>query len=286
MITVKMHDGNGIDVVTQGDGPTILIPVNPIPVEGSQADELRKWGVNPALGKSLIDGLSDKYRVVAFDYEGHVLSKAKPDTLTPNNLTRDFIAIADAVGANEFAYYGYSWLALSGLQLAIRTSRISALIMGGFPPIHGPYREMLQVTMATHGMSLDKNPKKYDTHEKIQATDEYDWSSVELIMDESQTKQFVTLYRTLQDFDDKQAQTMINCPRLCFAGSVDRIDYGEKWGNVHVDIVGPLSNHYDELKAAGWDVHILDGLDHTGAMQSVNVLPILRPWLDSKLLNY
>ena len=28
---------------------------------------------------------------------------------------------------------------------------------------------------------------------------------------------------------------------------------------------------------------VLDGLDHTQAMQAVNVLPILRPWLGSRL---
>ncbi|MDF2650954.1 MAG: alpha/beta hydrolase [Paenibacillus sp.] len=107
-----MHDGNVIYVEIQGDGLPILIPVNPIPIEGSQADELRKWGVDPALGKSLIDGLSEKYRVIAFDYEGHVLSNPKPHTLTPNNIASDFMAIADAAGADKFAYYGYSWLAL------------------------------------------------------------------------------------------------------------------------------------------------------------------------------
>lgn len=276
-----MHDGNVIDVVIQGDGPTILIPVNPIPIDGAQAEEMKKWGVDPTLGQSLIDGLCDKYRVIAFDYEGHVLRTPKPDTLTPDNITSDFLAIADAVGASEFAYYGYSWLALSGMQLAIRTNRLSALIMGGFPPINGPYKEMLRVTMATHEMSISN---KETTSEGNQISDDYDWSNVKVTMTEDQTKQFVTLYQNLQDFHDKEAQSIMNCPRLCFAGSVDKIEYGEQWGNVNVDIVGPLIHQYEELQEAGWDIQVLEGLDHTGAMQAANVLPILRPWLDSKLL--
>jgi hypothetical protein len=284
MIEVKMHDGNVINVEIQGDGPTILLPVNPIPIEGSQADELRKWGVDPALGKSLLNGLSDKYRVIAFNYEGHVLSNPKPDTLTPDTITNDFIAIADAAGADEFAYYGYSWLALSGLQLTIRTNRISALIMGGFPPINGPYKEMFQVTTATHEMSV-VNLGKQNSCEPPKTSDDYNWSKVEVTMNEDQTKQFVTLYQNLQGFDDSLAQSKLNCPRLCFAGSIDRIEYGEKWGNVCVDIVGPLINQSIEIKKAGWDIEILHGLNHTGAMQSANVLPVLRPWLDSKLLN-
>lgn len=53
---------------------------------------------------------------------------------------------------------------------------------------------------------------------------------------------------------------------------------------VHVDIVGPLIKQRKEIEALGWDVHVLDGLDHTLAMQSANVVPIVHSWLDSKLI--
>ena len=284
MTKATMHDGNTIDIVIQGEGPAILIPVNPIPVKGPQADEMRKWGADPALGQALIEGLCDKYRVITFDYEGHVLSNPKPDTLTPDSIAKDFIAIADEAGADRFVYYGYSWLALSGMQLALRTRRVTALIMGGFPPIHGPYKEMLQVTMATHKQSRSvSNPKQGNPESKSQSSDDYDWSNVEVTMNEGQTKQFVTLYQTLQEFNDREAQSRLVCPRLCFAGSADRIDYGEPWGNVRVDIVGPLLRQNEEIEKAGWDVRILEGLDHTGAMQAANVLPVLRSWLDTNL---
>jgi len=240
-----MHDGNTINVVIQGNGHTILMPVNTFPIEGEQADEMKKWGVDSSLGKSLMDGLSDRYRVVAFDYEAHVLSYAKPETLIPENIARDFLAIADATDTDKFAYYGYSWLALSGMQLAIRTNRLLALVMGGFPPIDGPYREMLTVTQTTHKMSSS--------------------------------------YRALEHFNDRKVQDKITCPRLCFAGSDDIIDYGSRWGEVVVNIAEALKNNRQELEAIGWDVEVLEGLDHTGAMQSDNVLSILRPWLDSNL---
>jgi hypothetical protein len=38
-----------------------------------------------------------------------------------------------------------------------------------------------------------------------------------------------------------------------------------------------------ELEALGWQVRVLEGLDHTQAMQAVHVLPILRPWLIDSL---
>jgi glutaredoxin-related protein len=167
------------------------------------------------------------------------------------------------------------------MQLAIRTNRLSALIIGGFPPIDGPYQEMLQVTMATYHMSVSPQSNLAKDTEN---TDKFDWSNVEVTMTEAQTKQFVTLYEQLKTFNDKEAQTKINCPRLCFAGSLDIISYGEKWGNVAVDIVSPLIHQRQALVEIGWDVYVLKGLDHSTAMQAKHVLPILRPWLDSQTL--
>lgn len=102
-------------------------------------------------------------------------------------------------------------------------------------------------------------------------------------MSEAQTRQFVTLYRALHGFDDRSSQPQLTCPRLCFAGSADEIDYDERWGGVRVTIAAPLLSERAELEDLGWDVRVLDGLDHTQAMQPANVLPIVRPWLEANL---
>jgi hypothetical protein len=106
---------------------------------------------------------------------------------------------------------------------------------------------------------------------------------VEVSMPEPQTRQFVTLYRALQGFDDRAAQAQVKCPRMCFAGAADEIQYDERWGNVRVNFAGPVIDRRAELEALGWQVHVLAGLDHTQAMQAVNVLPIVRPWPMSAL---
>ncbi|MET8862144.1 alpha/beta hydrolase [Nonomuraea sp. NPDC004580] len=272
MAEATMHDGETIEVEVHGPGPAVLLPVDPHPVEGERAEEMRKWGMDPALGRTFVDGLSDAFQVVVFDYQGHVMDHPKPGTLTPDNVARDLLAVADAAGAERFAYYGYSWLALSGLQLALRTDRLSALVMGGFPPYAGPYAEMLKVTMATYEMAVDPPaPEQSDDP----------WSSTDGLPSEEQARQFVTLYEGLQGFDDKEAG--LTCPRLCFAGSEDEIRYEEKWGGVTVDLRGPLVRHRAALVERGWDVEVLDGLDHMSAMQPVNVLPVLRPWLSKAL---
>jgi pimeloyl-ACP methyl ester carboxylesterase len=285
MTEARLYDASTIAIEVHGRGPTVLLPVNPQPVEGAQAEEMRRWGADPALGRSLIDRLGDAFRVVAFDYEGHLLRMPKPDTLTPDNVASDLLAVADAAGADRFAYYGYSWLALAGLQLAIRTDRLSALVMGGFPPIGGPYMQMLAVTTATHAMASPASaPSPQPSAEPPdEPAGEPDWSQVEVSLTEAQTRQFVTLYQALQGFDDVAAQAQIRCPRLCFVGSADDIDYDERWGGVHVSMAGPVIDRRAELEALGWQVRVLEGLDHTQAMQAAQVVPILRPWLITQL---
>jgi len=289
MTEARLHDASTIAFEVHGRGPTVLLPVNPEPVEGAQAEELRRWGADPALGRSLIDGLSDAFRVVAFDYEGHLLQVPKPDTLTPANVTGDLLAVADAAGADRFAYYGYSWLALAGLQLAIRTDRLSALVMGGFPPIGGPYTQMLAVTDATHVLASSASASSTAPTSRSSAeppdepAGELDWSQVEVTLTEAQTRQFVTLYQALQGFDDVAVQAQLRCPRLCFVGSADEIDYDERWCGVHVSMAGPVIDRRAELEALGWQVRVLEGLDHMQAMQAAQVVPILRPWLISTL---
>jgi pimeloyl-ACP methyl ester carboxylesterase len=268
-LQATLHDGNAIDVEVYGEGPTLLLPVNPRPAEGELAEQMRQYGNDPALGQSFIKGLSDAFRVVAFDYEGHVLRVPKTLTLTPENVAKDLLAIADAAGAKQFAYYSYSWLAVIGLQLALRTDRLTALIMGGYPPLDGPYKEMLGVTMAAHEMS--EKPLNPDD----------EWA---VATSKDQTQQFVTLYEALQSFDDRAAQSKLTCPRLCFVGSADAIQYAENWGSILVDIARPVIGGRAELERFGWDVRVLDGMDHIQAMQATHVVPVIRPWLVEKLI--
>jgi pimeloyl-ACP methyl ester carboxylesterase len=264
-----LHDGSKIQIEVYGQGRNLLLPVNPQPVEGPQAEQMRQYGNDPALGQALIRGLRDNFRVIAFDYEGQVMRVPKPQTLTPANVAADFLTVADAVHAERFAYYGYSWLAVIGLQLAIRTRRLAALIMGGFPPIHGPYAEMLRVTTAAHEIA--------GSAQKPQAADEDEWSSISL--SEDQTRQFVTLYEALQGFDDVAVQAQITCPRLCFVGSRDEIQYGKQWGDVFISLASPIINGRAELASLGWEVRVLEGLDHIQAMQAAQVVPVIRSWL-------
>jgi pimeloyl-ACP methyl ester carboxylesterase len=269
----RLHDGSTIPLRTIGSGPPVLLPIRSERHDAETAAQMRAWGADPDAGPALVEGLASRFRVIAADYESHRLENPAPESLSAEAVAGDLLAIADAAGADRFAYYGYSWLALAGLQLAIRTDRLSALAMGGYPPLHGPYREMLAVTRAAHGMAQQPSAPSPGPVEPG------DWDSVPVEASPAQTRQFVTLYESLDDFDDAAVQSSLTIPRLAFAGQHDIVAYGPAWGDIVVRIGEPLAIHREMLEGLGWEVRVLPDLDHITAMHAAVVLPILADWL-------
>ncbi|KOY16010.1 hypothetical protein AMS66_14210 [Paenibacillus xylanivorans] len=290
---ITLLNGSQLEVGLTGgqDRSVIMLPIAKKSVTGQEAETLKLWGVDPELGAKFIFGLSDEFQVLHFDYEGHYMAHPHPEHFTPEYIAQDLLRIADQMNVNRFSYYGYSWLALVGLHLALRTDRMESLIMGGFPPYEGPYEEMRVVTTRTyeeawkqHESTEEKNGAEAFINEQF-SPDEVDWDNMELKIDPAQTKQFATLYQDLIDFDDQRIQTQLNIPRLAFAGERDMIVYGEKFGGVTVDIAGRLQKNKQILENFGWTVEIIKGadMDHTKAMQPSIVLPIIHSWLKAHL---
>ncbi|GAA2466279.1 alpha/beta fold hydrolase [Winogradskya humida] len=264
-----------MDVSVLGNGPAVLLPVSIATMEGKAADDLRAWGADPNLGHNLATGLVDAgFQVIAADYEGHLRDEPQPRTLDAAQVAADLLAIADVAGVERFAYYGYSWLGLAGLQLALRTDRLTALAMGGFPPLGGPYAAMLDVTRTAYQMSLEEKQSP------AQAAEPGDWDSADFTLTPDQTQQYVTLYESLQGFDERAALDKVDIPRLVLIGENDTIQYGEKWDNARVSMADAIHEFGAELTERAWGVHIIPEADHMGAMQAAAVLPILVPFLE------
>lgn len=119
-------------------------------------------------------------------------ARAVESVFTPDRVREDVLAVADAAGAERFAWFGYSWSGVVGLQLALRTQRLSALICGGWPPLGAPYREMARVAGAIAERS-------------------------------EQPKNMATFYRGLESWPEYEALSRLTVPRLAFAGSKDAI---------------------------------------------------------------
>jgi pimeloyl-ACP methyl ester carboxylesterase len=79
-----------------------------------------------------LGGLTDRYSVLVMDPPGQGKSARLPaEEFTADRFCNDPLGVADAAGFERFAWLGYSWGGVMGLQLAWRSNRLSTLICGG-----------------------------------------------------------------------------------------------------------------------------------------------------------
>lgn len=250
MATARAHDGSEVYFEAHGQGPAVMLfNAHPCPPEHPAQAQLI------AFRDAMLHGLTDRYRVVLPAYPG-----IPKNSLTPEAVTRDLLAIADAAGVERFAFWGHSWGAVIGLQLALATDRVSALALSGFPPLDGPYEAMLASVRALAG--VDGAGQNLALPETARA--EY--------------RQFVTYYEGLVGFDDRAAHQQLTVPRLYFVGADDHLPLGEE---VVARFGDTVVEQRDELERRGWQVEIVPGRDHATLINADAVLPVLEPFLDA-----
>lgn len=257
-----IHDGSKVYFEVHGEGPKTLflgpgtaasrLAFVPGTVPDSVLEMLR------ASRQAFIDGLKDDYRVLLIEYPG---DEPKLYTLTPGVVARDYLAIADAAGIDTFAYYGFSWGCVTGLQLALRTNRMEALACGGFPVMAGPYDEMLQISTAISEGDTQLNGMKLGAPEA--------------------GRQFRTYYEGLQSFDDHAIQNQLKLPRLNWIGSEDVLTLGDQ---PLTNMSQALIDNREALEQAGWDVIVVPGHGHLDASGADVALPLIREWLQENYL--
>jgi pimeloyl-ACP methyl ester carboxylesterase len=194
------------------------------------------------------DELSRRYRVVVIEYPQDP-SQGPVDSWTADRVCKDIVAVADHAGAERFAWYGFSWGGVVGLQLATRTARLTALACGGWPPLGGQYVETLA----------------YSEEEAAQG----------------RTTPALAFYRSIRSWPERDAVAKLTCPRMTFAGSKDEFVAG-KSQRIRI---GPLiAEHRVELENMGWKVRLVPDLGHELGGKPDIVTPILREFLDPVLL--
>lgn len=192
------------------------------------------------------DQLTDRYRVVVIDASD---TPADIASLTADRMCKDILAVADAAGVDRFAWFGFSFGAVVGLQLASRTSRLSALVCGGWPPLGGQYAETLA----------------YTEEEAAQG----------------RTTSALSFYRSIRGWPERESVSKFSCPRMVFAGNKDEFTPG----CCQRIRIGPLvAEHRAELERMGWTVQMIDGFGHELGGRPDVVVPILKRFLDPILL--
>jgi pimeloyl-ACP methyl ester carboxylesterase len=253
--SMPLDPASGVYYEVQGQGRPLLIG---LPLMASFT-QLFGSELQPVLD-GYLGRLSDHFRVLRVDYPGIGGSRdIAPQDLTADRVCADLLAVADAAGFDRFAYWGYSWGAAVGLQLAARTDRLSALVLGGWPPLGGPYEGILQ---ATRLKQADPEP-----------------SSLKVLRSKEQYRQWETYYASMLDWPEAESVARIACPKMVFfGGDGDLVEAG-----IPVAIASIIRAHRATLEGQGWTVHEIPNQGHGVCMAPDLVVPPVLAFLQRAL---
>ncbi|MBK8597831.1 MAG: alpha/beta fold hydrolase [Holophagales bacterium] len=227
------------------------------PLMASQGEIFGEEGA--AVLRGYLDRLTDRYRVLVADYPSIGRSGSIPTAeLTADRVSTDLLRVADAAGFDRFAFWGFSWGGAAGLQLASRTDRLTALVCGGWPPLGGPYAEILRASR--------------------EAAADPPASATVVLREPAQYAQWVTFYESVLNWPEAEAVARIACPRMAYAGSEGDPTAGHE---VPISIASTIRDRRGELEAMGWRVTEIPGRDHSVCLDPATVVPLVRDFLDA-----
>jgi pimeloyl-ACP methyl ester carboxylesterase len=254
---MPVDPGTGIFYRVEGQGPSILIT---LPIFASQAKILGPEA--GAVADAYLAGLTDRYRILLLDYPSIGRSAdIAPADLTADRVAADWLSVATAAGFKRFAIWGYSWGAAAAIQLAARTDRLTALVLGGWSPLHGPHPEALAAARS----KLD-NP---------------DAGALRVLRTPAQYAQWVHYYESIAGFDEAAVLAQVaTLPCLLYFGA----DGDVSENGLSIPIASRARKARPALEAMGWQVRELAGHGHGLAFEPATVLAVVRPFLDSHAL--
>ena len=211
-----------------------------------------------AILRGYLDRLTDRYRVLLVDYPSIGKSDSIPaHQLTADRVCSDLLAAAAGAGFDRFAYWGYSWGGGVGLQLASRTDRLSALVVGGWSPLGGHYAEALA------GAHLQvSNPPQ---------------SAMVILRSPAQYAQWVSYFESIEGWPETDAVARTRCPRLVFFGADSLTDAG----GIPIPIATTIRSRRAELDRLGWRVCEIPDRDFSVCFDPAAVVPVVREFLDA-----
>lgn len=92
-------------------------------------------GLDHGMWDAQVDALAPHFRILRFDTRGHGASQVLPGDYTIEQLARDVLALADALGIQTFAYCGLSLGGMIGMWLAVNApARLTHLVLANTTP--------------------------------------------------------------------------------------------------------------------------------------------------------
>lgn len=197
-----------------------------------------------------IRSLGRRYRLLITDYP-HIESKGQEGDkprLAVEDVCKDYLSLADAAGLDHFAAAGYSWGGNAVLQLATRSRRVAALVVGGWPAIDGPYDLLLQSVLAQQMEHPDR----------------------------PEIGRYINYYKSLQNWPERAEVEKLTCPRLNYVDAADGDD---------TDFIGRFRKNRDILQKLGWETaEVKSGNGHAGGLMPDFACPVIGAFLDKHFL--
>ncbi|MCA3254883.1 MAG: hypothetical protein INF91_04605 [Alphaproteobacteria bacterium] len=248
------HDpASGVYYEVHGTGRPLLTG---LPWFASQAEMLGAEA--DAARAAFLAAFTADHAVLVMDYPANGRSRdIMPDRLTAERVAADLLSVAGHAGFDRFAYHGYSWSAAAGLQLAARTGRLTALAIGGWPPLDAPYRPIWAAVRAR--------------------IDNVEPGSLRVLKTPGQYRQWDEFYASFVDgWDESATVEALTLPRFVyFGGDGDLVEAGES-----VPIASTIRRMRPRLEGLGWTVVELPGVGHEAGLRADLVAPPLRAFLD------
>lgn len=204
-----------------------------------------------------IERLKQDFFVITADYPRGVGLTGNPLGLAynPDVAAAECECIAAAAGVERFAWVGYSFGGAMGVQLACRTTRVTALVVGGFPPLNAPFRLLSEILTSAASLQAARSP---------QVDANVLWTAV-------------GFYRPLVEWPERRAVARLTMPRLVFMGDRDTAQgLPEPWS---VPLADNLRAVESELRALDWRIEWLQGHDHASAIHPDVSLPVVHRFL-------
>jgi len=248
-------NANGVYYEVHGDGVPLFLG---FPLMASHGEVF--GGSASAVREGFLSQLTGRYRVLLADYP----SVGRSDTIPPAELTlkracADMLAVADASGFGDFAWWGGTFGAVIGMALAARTERVTALVNAGWPPLGVPYPAMVRAAMA----QLDDPPP----HARV------------LLRQPGQYAQWGAFYDSLPADWDLSVVGRIRCPRtLVYGGAAET-----SVGSLSMPISEWIRSRRGELELQGWQLTELPGHDSSVILDPEALVPAGLTFLDDVL---
>ena len=249
---MPFDERTGICYALHGRGEPLMIT---LPLFASHAEIFGDDAVSTLNG--YLDRLVDRYRVVLVDYPSIGGSRdIAPYALTADRVVADLLGVASAAGFDRFAYWGYSWGGAVGLQIADRSDRLTALVVGGWPPLEPPVDAMVEA--------------------RSRLRDEPEPSSMRVLRRKSQYLQWETFYASIARWDAPARLPLLRCPRMVEYGALADIELA----GVPIPLASTIRTRHAALERLGWVVHEVEDVGLDLAHRPELAVPPVRSFLD------